>query len=293
MTNPTCGTWQRYASKHNPCRCLDCRAAWREYSNSRNRAIAYGRIVPETFIDATRARDHLNAHRANGIGARSLADGSSLSRVTLERIASGRQRLIRPSTEAVILAIHPDPAKLRDRAKVDGTGSRRRLQALMARGWTGVALAARMGCSPENVRQMTRGENGSLTTAGAWRKVRDLYDQLWDVAPPQHSASQRAAAQASRDRAARLGWAPPLAWDDDTIDSPSAEPNLGEAGLSWEKFTLDDLEDCIAWGYDRHGAAERLGVTVSAIEHRCSAKRANRPDLLERLDRNALAREAS
>jgi hypothetical protein len=31
-----------------------------------------------------------------------------------------------------------------------------------------------------------------------------------------------------RNKARGLGWAPPLAWDDDLIDNPQAKPDLGE-----------------------------------------------------------------
>lgn len=98
---------------------------------------------------------------------------------------------------------------------VDATGTRRRLRALACNGWTNDLLAARLGVSGSAVRAWTYNERVRRSTVA---RVAALYDQLWD----QPGASSRTAA-----RAARAGWAPPLAWDDDTIDDPASRPDRG------------------------------------------------------------------
>ena len=50
---------------------------------------------------------------------------------------------------------------------------------------------------------------------------------------------------------------------------------------------LDDLEDCIRWGLDVIGTADRLGVTKGAVV--AAAKRARRPDIPEALRRNGIS----
>ncbi|WP_295694431.1 hypothetical protein, partial [Lapillicoccus sp.] len=56
-------------------------------------------------------------------------------------------------------------------------------------------------------------------SARAWRQVRQVYDRLSMTPGPSPTARARAAAR---------GYAPPLAWDDDTIDDPRALPDLGD-----------------------------------------------------------------
>lgn len=98
---------------------------------------------------------------------------------------------------------------------VDATGTRRRLQALMAIGWTSTALAVRGGwCSPDSLLQYCQ---RTKVTARTRERVRDLYEDLC-MTPGTSSTVRRLAA--------RQGWAPPLAWEED-IDDPAAAPDLG------------------------------------------------------------------
>ncbi len=60
------------------------------------------------------------------------------------------------------------------------------------------------------------------------RAVRELYELLWDIAPPAKTAQQRRNITRAKAMAERYGWPPPLAWDDDTIDDPDAQPQAGE-----------------------------------------------------------------
>ena len=98
---------------------------------------------------------------------------------------------------------------------IDATGTRRRLQALAARGWSSDDLGARLGVTGAAVRQWTYRTRVQRDTAV---KVADLYDELWD----QPGCRTKTAA-----RAAKRGWAVPLAWDDDEIDDPAALPRHG------------------------------------------------------------------
>lgn len=101
------------------------------------------------------------------------------------------------------------------RRTTDITGTRRRLQALMAIGWTGELLAPRLGWTTgEAVTNLMKQRRQFCYTPTALR-VERLYDQLWNVPGP---SSQ------GRTRAARKGWLPPLWWDDDRIDDPSYDP---------------------------------------------------------------------
>lgn len=100
---------------------------------------------------------------------------------------------------------------------VDSIGTARRLQALATGGWDCYTLADRLGLKRQYVHVLRQHKARKVTPATA-AKVSAIYDELWDV--------PRAAGQANRTRnyARRNGWAPPLAWDDDTIDDPTATP---------------------------------------------------------------------
>lgn len=96
---------------------------------------------------------------------------------------------------------------------IDGTGTRRRLEALAVNGWSFVDLGARLGVSGRAARKFGPGPIHRDTAA----KVVRLYDELWDVPGGSLHAARRAAAK---------GWVPALAWDDDVIDDPDSLPSL-------------------------------------------------------------------
>jgi transcriptional regulator with XRE-family HTH domain len=96
---------------------------------------------------------------------------------------------------------------------VPAIGTRRRLQALAAIGWTYEHLAERLGCKRSNVAQLAHKEMTWVRRDTALR-VKALYDQLAMTPGPSAASARRAAAK---------GWLPPLAWDDDLIDLPEPE----------------------------------------------------------------------
>ena len=99
--------------------------------------------------------------------------------------------------------------------KVDATGTRRRIHALMRLGWPADRLGAHLAVSGAAVREWTYTSKVRRSTAA---RVAELYDRLcWTPGP---STKTRA-------RAVAAGWPPPLAWDDDTIDDPKARPSTG------------------------------------------------------------------
>lgn len=65
---------------------------------------------------------------------------------------------------------------------------------------------------------VTRSRN--LVSAQGWRQTREVYERLSMSPGP---------SQTCRDRARSRGYAPPLAWDEHTIDDPRATPQLGSA----------------------------------------------------------------
>jgi hypothetical protein len=104
----------------------------------------------------------------------------------------------------------------RDTLRVEATGTHRRLQALRVIGWSLSALGAELGVSKRAVSFLHVYEHVSEDTAA---RVAAVYDRCWDK--PQHGDR----ADLARSYALGLGWVPPLAWDEDDLDDPTAKPH--------------------------------------------------------------------
>lgn len=108
---------------------------------------------------------------------------------------------------------------------IDGTGTRRRLQALMAAGWTCQQIAAaHPGWTPgkagrDAVQKLVEQQRVRRTIAD---RVAVVYAQLEDL--DGDSVQTRA-------RALARGWAPPEAWWPEDLDDPEAQPWARTGGL--------------------------------------------------------------
>lgn len=136
---------------------------------------------------------------------------------------------------------------------ITAVGTRRRLQALVAIGYTQHDLCRISGLSPSSVSHLIRG-NVRRTSPAKAELVAKLYDRL-SMTP---GGNRDAAA-----RAKHLGWPPPLAWDDDSIDDPAAEPDFGERrSLRWDERYLELRDDL---GLTDEQIASRLGVKLESL----------------------------
>lgn len=218
----------RNAYVRDGCRCDRCRAANTAAERARNRAKAYGRY--QGYVDAAPVREHILALSAAGVGLKTITVRTGVSGGQLCSILYGRgrrgnsprrpQRKVMPEVRDRIFAV-PLDAEPAPGTRVDPTGTRRRLEALVALGWSQAQLAERLGMARANFGKTLRAEHVLKSTAD---RVRALFDELWDATPPASTHRQKIAVARSRRIAAERGWLPPLAWDDDTIDDPDAQP---------------------------------------------------------------------
>ncbi|MBX9919112.1 MAG: hypothetical protein K2Y33_04665 [Mycolicibacterium frederiksbergense] len=194
------------------------------YEQYRVRQNAYGRW--ETLrIDADPARQHVRALQAAGMGTRRIAELAGCSRGVISALINGRTDRGEPPSKtmdreysAAILAIEiPEiphevvkPGQI-----VPSIGTARRLQALVCLGYTQAYLSARVGFLPSNGARLFDPARQASVTASTARRAAQLFAELQLTPGPSDQA---------RRRAQRAGWAPPLAWDDDTIDDPKAKP---------------------------------------------------------------------
>jgi len=110
-------------------------------------------------------------------------------------------------------------------------GTARRLQALAVAGWPVGRLARETGLTPYRVDRLMAGTVDTVTVDEA-RAVAAVYARYSGASPGLCGVSH-IHARAARDRATAAGWAPPAAWDDDTIDDPDAIPQwTGHCGTA-------------------------------------------------------------
>lgn len=241
------------------------REALREYERHRRRQIAYGRWEPR--IPAGPVREHVQSLKARGgIGRRAIAEAAGVVDSTVGYLlySDPPSEWIRADTGRALMAVTLE--EVGDDRYIDPTGTRRRLQALQAIGWSRTLLSAHLGAAPTKTGRLMR---ASRVLARNARAVAEVYDRLWCQAPPESTREERGAATRARETAAANGWAPPLAWDDETIDDPDAVPH----GLEPEAGTRARLPDGpeLLWlveecGETPEAIAARFGVTAGGVQ---------------------------
>lgn len=123
------------------CRCFACRRANSAYEAARKIARAAGE--GNGIVLAAKARAHMKALSAQGVGRRSVGAACDVSDTVLSDIIAGRKANIRAATERAILAV--TAAAAGDRALVPAKATWKMLEQLIADGYTRGELAARLG----------------------------------------------------------------------------------------------------------------------------------------------------
>jgi hypothetical protein len=144
---------------------------------------------------------------------------------------------------------------------MDSTGTKRRIQALVALGWTLGEIAAACGKRSGNAWtcEVLRSDRVHSSTEAI---VRVVYDRM-SMTRPEGPYRNR-----QRITAERKGYAPPLAWDEDTIDDPDELPNGIPTPTRKEsaEFLVEDWELLRRNGYTRRAAAEYMGIPKKRLE---------------------------
>lgn len=256
------------------CRCEDCREAATAYERNRRRQTAYGRY-DHGRVDAEPVREHLRYLMDNGVSYKQASKLSGVSLSAVGAILYGRPERnhgpyprVSRSTADKILAVRPSLDGMADGRYIDSTGTKRRVQALVAIGWSRARIGERIGISPTNMSAFLQADQCTVTKA---KVVRALYNELWNK--PQQGTDQRSRISANRARnyARSQGWVPPLAWDDGTIDDPAAKPAVfAETPLVHGEERISDIEFLIHTGAGQSEILSRLGFkNLAALERLC------------------------
>lgn len=222
------------------------------------------------LIDAGPTRAHIARLQSFGLSVRTL---HRLSGVSMKSLASliwgveGREPSVqvRQETADRIIAVRPRFELLSPVAKVGVTGTQRRLQALQAVGWSPLLIAADLTATANYLSKISRGRVPKVTVRTAI-SVRDVYERLWAAEPPQATQMERTIATRMRRKAARNGWAPPMAWDDETIDDPAAKPEgVSKPNAIRRLPCSEELQWLLDQGESPEALAMRFKVHVKTI----------------------------
>lgn len=225
---------------------------------------------------------HMARLQAAGWTSAQISAAAGIARSTPFALVKQETTKRHIATSVLRVRVGPPPVES-THTHVDSTGARRRVEALGVLGWSPERIAARAGLSRGPVYRALQGRPISVASESALRVV---FDELWDVP----ASGGRSAVITARALAA--GWAPPLAWDDDTIDDPSATPEgvpPREESRGNRKVNVDAVAEHLELnpGATLRQVAERVGVRKETL--RRNLERNGHRDLLVRMTRNAVA----
>lgn len=223
----------------------------------------YGRGIR---TDATKTREHIAWLLDLGLTIESISQAAGIGYTTVHKVRNG-QTLV---DGRIARAIRDVTWKPTDRQSVVlSIGARRRVEALVAMGYSQRWICEQIGVKDGNLRPTFFTKKRCV--ARHWIAVRDLYDAY---------AMKPGPSDRARRLAKKNGYAPPLAWDDDAIDDPHARPHTGTDPYGAD---VDDIVWLVRCGGTWDSISARLGIGRDAIDK--SLRRAGRTDVIAELAR--------
>ena len=243
-------------TKHEPgracyhrcgCRCDPCKAANSRYAKAHKLGV-------RSRVPAELVRAHIDLLIGRGMTQAQICEASGVGTGTMCRITHGVHDTVSRHLAAAILAVQPQRIEKVRAGWVDACGTRLRLHALSAIGWTWTAIAAEMGVHQESVQRWSTAHTVNASSRAA---VIAAYERLWN----QPQGDVRALA-----RARKNGWLPPMALDDDRLDTPGYRPRMPRTTARPWGAIRENVAELSAQGLTDEGIAHRLGITVNAVQ---------------------------
>lgn len=255
----------------------ECRDAHRRYCKR------YGLRVLEgggpIRVDLTPAAARVHTWHQQGYSQRQISEAAGTSPAVIQTLLAGSITALSPASAAGIMAARIEDAGPPAATRTDATGTRRRFQSLAYVGWPRSVVAERAGITAKTAAAAMRVEYVYHSTA---RAVATAFDTLAWQTPEQHGVAHWVADRARRWARQNL-WYPPAAWDDDAIDDPAAEPDMGREVPRYVAIAEDAM-----WlerqDFTRAQVAERLGVSRDRVQqslrlyHEAQKERETAPD---------------
>lgn len=203
------------------CRCMPCsQAHWRRTKKYRlDKASGDARLIPVTVV-----RDHIRDLQDHGMSIVDIANAAGLSRTGVTRYLYGdkHRNANRRHVQRILTIKAPTtPGTPTGSGYLDATGTRRRIHALGALGWTQQLIADAAGMSRDAIVDISSG-TARIVVGNTAAVIAEVYRTHAHRQPTHDEAP---AAYITRAYAKRHGWLPPLAWDDDAdLDDPATGP---------------------------------------------------------------------
>lgn len=244
------------------CRLPECVERKNAWMRTRDRALRAGTWQP--MIDAAPVREHLEKLLEDGFTQESIALSAGVPHQSISDFTQhrGRGRGLRhrtyPDFAERILAVTPATINA---GRIDSTGTRRRILALVAHGWPLVHIARQLGMDSKRADQIILTKRVYVATRN---RVAEGYDRLKQLRPEKCGVPADKAAQA-RERAKNKRWPTPRYWNQhaDDIDDPHFEPLYG---ITRGELLAADGRELLALGVHIDQAATRLGVTRNHLQ---------------------------
>lgn len=223
------------------CRCTPCRKDHAARETRRAKLKAYGRF-DRGVVDAQPVREHMMMLAAHGIGYKRAAELAGIGVTAARTLLWGRQdpgprngelqKHVKRQTAEAILRVTPTLDNLAGGVTVPARATVRRLQALVALGYSMSFLGEQLGMGGGNLGSLfarydrARSKKTVTVTARRARDTRELYERLASTTPRATSRGVAAAIERTRRYAAERGWPLPMDWaaadDDFDRDRPPA-----------------------------------------------------------------------
>ncbi|MBI4900922.1 MAG: hypothetical protein HY829_10645 [Actinobacteria bacterium] len=275
------------------CRCEKCTASTRTYENERERrrAIEKWHANTSALVPGDTVRAHLRELMDAGMGWKRIAAAAGVGCSTVYPILYGKhlsnpahpdhrppRKQVRREVAEKLLAVRYMPA---GGTLIESTGARRRLQALVAIGWSQTRLAAVLGMELANLNTLILGRGQRMVTQKTADAVRALYDRCWLAPPIPANRFEQSGITRARHVAQDHDWAPPLAWDDDEIDDPDARPQ-GLPGATPALSVTEQVVELLEIGYSVTEIPSRVGRASLADVLGCIRDRELKAELTRR-----------
>lgn len=213
------------------------------------------RLAVRGYVDGEPVRVHLQRLHASGHSWARIAELTELTEQGVYLIRDNAYGRVQKLAAQRILAI-PVPDRFGGEGFVETIGTVRRLQALVAIGWSFADLAKMLGTHRNVLLAILQRDRIRAVRA---REIAELFAQLHLIPGP----STRA-----RRHAIDNGWFVPFAWDEDTIDDPDATADLGGKS-TW----MQQYEDH-RWvhGEDRSAIAAAMNIDPASLKRQLGRK---------------------
>ncbi len=208
---------------------------------------------PHGFVDPAPAKRRIQELRTAGMSWPQIEKATGLSTNGLKNIGGWtEQGRVCLDTHERIMAVPAPKGFVDSMARIPAVGTHRRIQGLMAIGWTQGHIGAEAGLKQTAISATLHHEVVSSATAA---RIKAVFDRLHMTPGPSPQIVTKAG---------NWGYHVPLAWDEDTIDDPAAKPDRGRHAPISASERIEELHDLGVT--DIRDIAERLGIQPESVE---------------------------